>query len=589
MEQWNKSIGGVQATFEIRWKRKMDAQLESDDPGNYLWTLSNCTPIKSDEGMVTGICGCNTDISAQKEAERAAILRMQAERRLASFTELAPVGFYQLDANLVIEYCNDQWFQITNHPKVPVNEIDWRSLIFEEDLENIYREMAMISPKQGSHTFSFRIKRQWQGPDGIWTPIWLLATACTYFDKEGNTTSIMGTMNDISHLKWAEAVQRNRVEEALESKRQQENFIDMTSHEMRNPLSAMVQCADTISSSLSEMTVLSQEIPDGLKDLISTSLDAVETIQACATHQKRIVDDILTLSKLDSKLLVISPTVTQPSVLLQDVYKMFKEEAAKARVTLDFQCDSSITELNIDHAILDPSRVLQVLINLLTNAIKFTRDQPVRKVDILMSASADVAHRAEVEYVPQEEWRKTLANENRSDDENTFYLHFTVKDTGCGLSAEHKAKLFLRFSQASPKTHVQVCSIQFDMNVLTPTVWRIGPWSIHLARAHRDARRQHWSAVYSGRWVYILILHSIAASDSSDKCRRSQLQPLPQIKTTIDTLHQLQHTERTLFATNPTTPRPRRRRQSHKPARPLQPAQEDRLHSPSREPRWRSA
>jgi signal transduction histidine kinase len=475
MDGWKASVRGVKATFEMRWKKKRtDKPTGHDDTRDYVWTLSNCTPIKSEEGIVTGICGCNTDISAQKEAERAAILRMKAERRLANFTELAPVGFYQLDAHLGIEYCNDQWFKITNHPKVPVKEIDWRSLIVEEDLEGILQEMKTILQQGGSHTFSFRIKRLWRGPDGILTPTWLLATACTSHDKEGNITSFMGTMNDVSHLKWAEAVQRSRVEEALESKRQQENFIDMTSHEMRNPLSAMVQCADTISSSLGEMAVLADETVASsgqessralLKDLVNTSLEAVETIQACATHQKRIVDDILTLSKLDSKLLVISPMVTQPAVLLQDVYKMFKEEAAKARVALDVRCDDSIAEMNISHAMLDPSRVLQVLINLLTNAIKFTQDQPVRKVDIVMSASTDVAQRPEIEYVPQEESRKSMPNESKADDEDAFYLHFTVKDTGCGLSAEHKAKLFLRFSQASPKTHVQVrtvCSVLLD-------------------------------------------------------------------------------------------------------------------------------
>jgi signal transduction histidine kinase len=469
MDGWKASVRGVKATFEMRWKKKRtDTPTGNDDTRDYVWTLSNCTPIKSEEGIVTGICGCNTDISAQKEAERAAILRMKAERRLANFTELAPVGFYQLDADLGIEYCNDQWFKITNHPKVAVKEIDWRSLIIEEDLEGILQEMKMILRKGGSHTFSFRIKRLWRGPDGILAPTWLLATACTSHDKEGNITSFMGTMNDVSHLKWAEAVQRSRVEEALESKRQQENFIDMTSHEMRNPLSAMVQCADTISSSLGEMAVMADEkvASSGqessralLKDLVNTSLEAVETIQACATHQKRIVDDILTLSKLDSKLLVISPMATQPAVLLQDVYKMFKEEAAKARVALDVRCDDSIAEMNIGHAMLDPSRVLQVLINLLTNAIKFTQDQPVRQVDIVMSASRDVAQRPEVEYVPQEESRKNMFNESKVDDEDAFYLYFTVKDTGCGLSAEHKAKLFMRFSQASPKTHVQVRAV----------------------------------------------------------------------------------------------------------------------------------
>jgi signal transduction histidine kinase len=244
---------------------------------------------------------------------------------------------------------------------------------------------------------------------------------------------------------------------------------------MRNPLSAMVQCADSVSTSLGEMGALTSEQPlaaspvlqTQLKDLIGNSLDAIETIQACATHQKRIVDDILTLSKLDSKLLVISPIILQPAALLHDAYKMFKDEANKAHVELKVRCDPSIADLKIDWALLDPSRVLQVLINLLTNAIKFTQGQDVRRVEIVMGASLAAEKLSVVEYVPQEAVREDFLADQTGE---VFHLTFTVKDTGCGLSPEHKAKLFLRFSQATPKTHVQVCSsLPFMSCMITDT------------------------------------------------------------------------------------------------------------------------
>jgi signal transduction histidine kinase len=255
----------------------------------------------------------------------------------------------------------------------------------------------------------------------------------------------------------------------------------------------MVQCADSISSSLSEMQALTNDKALGpqpalrsrLEDLIESCFDFIDTIQACATHQKRIVDDILTLSKLDSKLLIISPIVMRPTALLKDAYKMFKEEASKARVDLEVHYDPSFTSMNIDYAVLDPSRVLQILINLLTNAIKFTSSQSRRKVEIIMGASMEFEHRHGIEYVPQKSLRQDFLSQQEWGDGKSFYLHFTVKDTGCGLTPQHKDKLFLRFSQATPRTHVQVSLASRPCAIFTDSlpVRRIRSRTLHFARA----------------------------------------------------------------------------------------------------------
>jgi signal transduction histidine kinase len=87
---------------------------------------------------------------------------------------------------------------------------------------------------------------------------------------------------------------------------------------MRNPLSAILQCSDEITTSLSAFRSRDEDVDldPTLADALDNSIDAAQTISLCAQHQKRIVDDILTLSKLDSALLIVTPVAVQPVCLL---------------------------------------------------------------------------------------------------------------------------------------------------------------------------------------------------------------------------------------------------------------------------------
>jgi PAS domain-containing protein len=195
-EQWRILMSGKPATFDLRWKRPSNQQHASE----YLWTLSAWVPIKSEDGTVTGVFGCNTNITAQKEATNAALMRADAERRLASFTELAPVGLYHLNPDLSMKYCNDQWFRISGHPKVPHDQVNWREIVHPDEIENVCREVEITNRKNGPHTFSLRLLKPWKGPDGVSTLTWILATATACHDENGEMSSIMGTMADISQL-----------------------------------------------------------------------------------------------------------------------------------------------------------------------------------------------------------------------------------------------------------------------------------------------------------------------------------------------------------------------------------------------------
>jgi signal transduction histidine kinase len=90
----------------------------------------------------------------------------------------------------------------------------------------------------------------------------------------------------------------------------------------------------------------------------------------CANHQKRILDDILTMSKLDASLLIVSLCEVDPIATIQHALQLHQQEFKSAGVEGFVHIDHSYSVLDVQRVFLDPSRLLQVLINLITNAIK---------------------------------------------------------------------------------------------------------------------------------------------------------------------------------------------------------------------------
>lgn len=373
------------------------------------------------------------------------------------------------------------WYDISRHPR-GTDVSGWMDSVKDEDRETLEKSWQTLIEHRIPISAEFRFKTPWEDRNGNKGDTWVLASAYPEKDDQGGVKSIFGSITNISPQKFAEDLQKRRMEEAVELKRQQENFIDITSHEMRNPLSAILQCADEISSSLSEVQVqmgaspaskeqFNQEfvasLTTNLSEVLDSTIDSAQTITLCAQHQKRIVDDVLTLSKLDSALLLVTPIDVQPAGVVQTALKMFEGELQNADIKLDFRIDQSFTDLGIDWVRLDPSRLLQVLINLTTNAIKFTTTQAQRTIVVSLAASLQrpneglsperpIEGLSSVSYVPTRSSRgkdPTTAPEWGTGGE--VFLHFIVQDTGRGLSESEKKLLFLRFSQASPRTHVQ--------------------------------------------------------------------------------------------------------------------------------------
>ncbi|KAH7093593.1 putative histidine kinase HHK11p [Paraphoma chrysanthemicola] len=402
--------------------------------------------------------------AAELQEQLLAEIQMK-EKKFQRFAERSDVAIFILDAMGQYTYRNQRWYELF---EVAVESDDvmsaWSNIAFPDDIarcEGLFRRLVM---NKEPVCFELKTKMSWQPPAELSSPEteaaerfrWILCSAYPELGLNGELVEIVGNVTDISQQKWAEDVQKTRTESAIESKQHLEHFIDTTSHEMRNPLSAIMQSADGILSSYAPEGD-TQRSQHSWASFLDQTLDAAQTIAQCAQHMRHIVDDILTISKLDSGLLVITPIDAQPEDVARHAVKMFDAEAKAAKVDLSFVVDKSYREMDVNWVSLDPTRILQVLINLLTNAIKFTRLEPTRRVTVVLAASreAPTSTKDGIQFIEE----KLAENDQHLEDDwkldqELFYIQFTVTDTGRGLSEDERGSLFTRFSQASPRTHI---------------------------------------------------------------------------------------------------------------------------------------
>jgi signal transduction histidine kinase len=404
-------------------------------------------------------------------AQQLRLSTLQAERSDAKFSrmaKMAPIGMFVLDPTGMPLYINDAYRRLVpalpDGSAVSINKpSDWTNFIHPDDVSIFWAAWEKVLIQKIPAVCEYRILKEWRSVDkatGEETSgeTWLMATSFPEIEPDGRVSVIMGWITDISKQKAAENLLSQRLEDALETKRQSENFIDMTSHEIRNPISAIMISADSIVSSLqSTDTIFSGEGRVLTSELIEDIVDAAQTINLCAQHQKRIVDDILTLSKLDASLLEIAPDKVQPPQLIEKSFHMFESEIARADISTRLVIEPTYDALGIDWVVIDSGRVLQVIVNLLTNAIKFTSYADTREITIYIGASYErpTGKHHGINFVPLRHTKPVHTPSSEWGDGEDVYIQIAVTDTGSGLTEEQIQVLFQRFAQASPKTYKQ--------------------------------------------------------------------------------------------------------------------------------------
>ncbi|TXN01295.1 response regulator [Methylobacterium sp. WL64] len=223
-------------------------------------------------------------------------------------------------------------------------------------------------------------------------------------DAEGALIGAVVVVSDIDARKRSEHVLAAAKDAAEEANRAKSEFLANMSHELRTPLSAVI--------GYSEM--LQEEMEDaGQADL----LPDMKKIEANARHLLGLINDVLDLSKIEAERMEVYPESIDVAATVRDV-------AATVEALVEKKGNALVLDIadGLGGAYTDATKLRQCLINLLSNAAKFTEGG-----EITLSAR-----------------RQTDAEGDR--------LVFAVADTGIGMSEEQASRLFKRFSQADAST-----------------------------------------------------------------------------------------------------------------------------------------
>jgi two-component system, sensor histidine kinase and response regulator len=384
---WNSILSGNVWSGEIT-NRKKGGQL-------YIEEMT-IAPVLSKTGKITNFIAIKQDITERRRAQEA--LR-HSEELFRDLAENIPEVFFVLMMDPVrTTYVSPAYDKIWGRARQALYENSgaWIEAIHQED-----RERAGITYAHCMKGYRIDMEYRVDRPDGSIRHIH--ARAFPVLDSEGNPSRIVGLAEDVTGQKLAELELAKAKEDAEDANRAKSEFLATMSHEIRTPMNGIIGMTDLVLE-----TELSLEQAEYLQ-MVKGSADALLAL----------LNDILDFSKMEAGKLELDILSFNLRKSLGEVLKTLAVKAHQKGLEFLFDVPPEAPTTVMG----DPARLRQVLVNLVSNSIKFTE-------------------RGEVEV--------SVRTESQSM-EGTI-LRFSVRDTGIGIPADKQNKIFEAFSQADSST-----------------------------------------------------------------------------------------------------------------------------------------
>jgi signal transduction histidine kinase/CheY-like chemotaxis protein len=337
------------------------------------------------------------DVTRRIIAE-ATLRESEEKRRLA--LDAAELGAWNLNVTNRTLICDERYRFIRTGTTAPLSYDQALAHIHPDDRDRVMNAVTIATdPKAPAlYTQEYRVVHV----DG--SVHWVLAKGRPHFVSDGgrrNLVSLDGTLADITEQKRAEQqILQQSAELALADRRKNE-FIATLAHELRNPLAP-------IRNSLSIMELKGYDAQSVEKSRL--------VIERQVNQMVRLVDDLLDVSRISHGKLELKRQPVNLFEVIDSALESSKPMIDAAGLTLHLSLPPEPVYLNAD-----PTRLAQILTNLLNNAAKFTdRDG---RVDL------------------------TVERVEKADSPDQVYVKISVKDTGIGIPAEHLPSIFDAFIQ----------------------------------------------------------------------------------------------------------------------------------------------